>query len=227
MKIVLIMNDNSYPGREYLSQLRNHSFSIDVIIIGHFHSIDMSEEERCGGLWNPVSQREVLKGYDYYRFKSLKSDDLQELLLKKNYEVGIQGGTGILKENIINKFNLGILNFHPGDLPKYRGCSAPEWQIYENKDVICTCHLVDENIDTGPIILKKKLALIYNDYFEFRSIIYKEISFFVIEVLYEIVGNNGIKKLVIQNEKEAIYRKYIGAEKINSLKKLITTNNLK
>ena len=225
MKIALIMNDNSYIGREYLSQLQNSNFLIDVIIIGDFPSIDEIEEERCGGLWNPVSQEEILKKYKSYRFKSLKSSALQELLLKKNYDIGIQGGTGILKKNVINRFNLGLVNFHPGDLPKYRGCSAPEWQIYDNNDVICTCHLIDEGIDTGAIILKKKLELVYNNYFEFRSLIYKKISLFMLEILEDIVKNNQIKELTIQNEKDAIYRKYIGKEIINDLKKSIKNTN--
>ena len=64
----------------------------------------------------------------------------------KKYDLGIQGGTSIINKEVFDKYKLGILNFHPGLLPQYRGCSAPEWQIYENKNVLASCHIIDEGI---------------------------------------------------------------------------------
>lgn len=77
----------------------------------------------------------------------------------KYYDLGIQGDTGILKSDIINKFNLGLINFHPGDLPKYIDCSAQEWQLCENNDIISTYHLIDQWIVTGPVLAKPELTL--------------------------------------------------------------------
>ena len=90
-------------------------------------------------------------------------------------------------------FSLGLLNFHPGDLPKYRGSSAPEWQIIEGKEIIATCHLIDEGIDTGDIIRKKKLNLNYSDYFNMRADIYPQMSLFLVEVIFQIINDKGIK----------------------------------
>lgn len=44
-------------------------------------------------------------------------------------------------------------NFHPGVLPYYRGAGAFSWSII-NEEVITgiTLHVIDEDIDTGPII---------------------------------------------------------------------------
>ena len=213
MNIALIMNDNSYAGREYLSKLIFSGFKIDVIIIGNFPSFDMDEDKRCGGLWNPPSQNVLLKKLDFYKFNSLKSLKLENLLSLKKYHLGIQGGTGILKHNIINKFKYGIINFHPGDLPYYRGCSAPEWQLYEGNDIVSTCHLIDEGIDSGPILAKKKLNFEYNSYFEFRSKIYKETSKFVVDIVEKIIVKGKILELEFQNEKNSKYRSYIGDKK--------------
>lgn len=105
----------------------------------------------------------------------------------KYYDLGIQGDTGILKSDIINKFNLGLINFHPGDLPKYRGCSAQEWQLCENNDIISTCHLIDQWIVTGPVLAKPELNLVYENYHEFRTKIHKETSIFMLKVLTKLL----------------------------------------
>ena len=221
MNIALIMNDNSYAGREYLSKLILDEIRLDVILIGSFPAFDKNENERCGGLWNPPRQDILLRNFNFYRFKSLKSLELENLLLLKNYDLGIQGGTGILKNNIINKFKKGFINFHPGDLPNYRGCSAPEWQLYEDNDIVSTCHLIDEGIDSGPILAKQKLRFEYNNYYEFRSKIYIETSVFMLNIVNKIMNNGEMLESEIQNEKHSKYRIYIGEKRINELKNRI------
>tara|TARA_B110000046_G_C12872275_1_gene346546 strand:- start:399 stop:566 length:168 start_codon:yes stop_codon:yes gene_type:complete len=55
---------------------------------------------------------------------------------------------------------LGILNFRPGLLPKYRGCSAPEWQIYEGEKIYSICHIIGKDFDTGDILEVKELKVL-------------------------------------------------------------------
>mgnify|MGYP002877941927 CR=1 FL=1 len=94
---------------------------------------DLIEEERCGKLWCPIGQLSLAKYHNFYYFQNLRSKKLYRFLGIKKYDLGIQGGTSIINKEVFDKYKLGILNFHPGLLPQYRGCSAPEWQIYENK----------------------------------------------------------------------------------------------
>ena len=52
------------------------------------------------------------------------------------------------------------INFHPGDLPKYRGAHVLNWAIINGeKRIAVTCHFVDEGIDSGDIIAKKYLNI--------------------------------------------------------------------
>ena len=53
LNISLIMNQNSYAGREYLAELLKREIKVDVIQIGKYPKIDDIEEKRCGGLWQP------------------------------------------------------------------------------------------------------------------------------------------------------------------------------
>ena len=51
---------------------------------------------------------------------------------------------------------LGVINLHPGDLPRYAGLFAPFHQILDGQDRLgCTLHWVDEGIDTGPVIARR------------------------------------------------------------------------
>ena len=217
-KITLIMNDNSYPGREYLSKLIG--YNIDVICVGSFPKISLLENDRCGGFWSPKEQSFLQNYFKFFFYKSLESKDFINHLKQKKYCIGIQGGTGILKKNVTDYFKFGIINFHPGDLPSYRGCSAPEYQYIENKKIICTAHLINEKIDTGNIIEKRTLNLDYSSYFNFRASIYPEISFFVRDLISKLMNDvSSIENSIIQNENEANYRKYIGDDVILKLKK--------
>ena len=215
------MNKNSYAGREYLSALKKAKIKVDVLLIGKFNSRNLIEEERCAGLWKPVPFILLKDFFNVFSFSSLKTEKFLNFIENQKYDLGIQGGTGILSEKIFSKFSLGILNFHPGKLPLYRGCSAPEWQLFEKKDIIATCHLIDSKIDTGPIISFKTLDPDMRDYYHFRSTIYPEISIFLVEQIKKIIRSNGFtKNPKIQDESKAIYREYIGSEKIEYLKKI-------
>jgi len=220
MKIAILMNHNSYAGREFIALLKTVGIKFEVISIGHYPPYNYLEEKRCNKLWQPKAFEELIKKINHYNFPFLNSKKLVDFLKEKKYDLGIQGGTGIIKKEIFGKFRLGILNFHPGDLPKYRGCTAPEWQIYEAMPVICSCHLIDAGIDSGPIYKKKKLKLNYKNYHTMRANVYSKIAKFLVEVLQEIINYGGfIHEPIEQNEAEAFYRKPIDKEKLNYIKK--------
>ena len=59
---------------------------------------------------------------------------------------------------------LGFYNFHPGPLPLYRGADPIFQQIKRGEPVAgITLHLLDEGIDTGPIVMQEKIKLLPND----------------------------------------------------------------
>lgn len=218
-KFALIMDQNVYPGREYLSSLKG--LKVDVISIGQNDEFDAEEDERCGGHWHPEFETTLKDSFNFYQFESLRSKALQDFLSEKKYHYGIQGGAGILKKDLIELFMIGILNFHPGDLPFYRGCSAPEWQILEKSEVVCTAHLIDEGIDTGKILSKKVLNVNKDDYHKFRASIYPETANFVVEVVKQLLGSDDlIRRAIDQDENIAIYRKYIGESKLKIIKNM-------
>lgn len=220
MKILLLSNYNFFVGREYMHALKQAHIQFEVALFGHY-SEDFDDDIRCKGLWKPETTENLLKNITYYRFENANDDEFALFLESNHYDLGIQGGTSIIKKRIIDLFKYGILNFHPGDLPRYRGCSCPEWQIFEGEKVLSTAHFITEGIDNGPIFSKKVLNLDYSSYESMRSTIYIETAQFLVDTLIDMINISDMHAhLEDQDEKIAIYWKPIPNDNLN----LIITN---
>ena len=70
----------------------------------------------------------------------------------------------ILSKNFIKNFKGKILNIHPSLLPKYKGLDTHRRAI-ENKDKYsgCTVHLVNSKLDSGKIIVQKRVNIYKKD----------------------------------------------------------------
>jgi len=220
MKLAMIMNHNSYEGREFMSLFLKENIELDVLVIGEYPENVPYEDERCNNLWQPPKFDSLIHKFNNFKFSSLKSDEFINFLSEQKYDVAIQGGTGILKENVISKFNTGILNFHPGKLPDFQGCCAPEWQLLKIGKVYCTCHLIDSGIDTGPIYKIKELNVNKNSYAEMRSSVYPDIANFVIEVIKELKEQDLSSILFTPQGDDGCYYKVIDEDNLNKVKSM-------
>jgi len=70
----------------------------------------------------------------------------------------------ILTKDFIKKFKGKILNIHPSLLPKYKGLNTHLRAINNNEKFTgCTVHYVSSKLDSGKIILQKKVRIFKND----------------------------------------------------------------
>ena len=96
-------------------------------------------------------------------FKNKKISEkrlLQKLVNNKIDLVCLAGFMKILSGDFIKKFNKPILNIHPSILPKYKGLNTHK-KVIKNKDKYSgsTVHLVTKKLDSGKIILQKKIKV--------------------------------------------------------------------
>ena len=64
-------------------------------------------------------------------------------------------------KRFIKNFKGKILNIHPSLLPKYKGLSTHKKVLLNNEKYSgCTVHYVNSRLDSGKIILQKKLKLV-------------------------------------------------------------------
>ena len=87
-------------------------------------------------------------------------------LLKQNKIIFIclAGFMKILSSKFIKQFNGKIINIHPSLLPRYKGLNTHSRAI-QNKDKFtgCSVHYVTEQLDSGKIILQKKIKILKKD----------------------------------------------------------------
>ena len=64
----------------------------------------------------------------------------------------------VLSKSFTKKYKYQIINIHPSLLPKYKGLNTHE-KVIKNKDKFsgCTVHFVTEKLDSGKIIIQKKV----------------------------------------------------------------------
>jgi folate-dependent phosphoribosylglycinamide formyltransferase PurN len=88
---------------------------------------------------------------------SINSAESVRLLQEHNIDLFVYAGAGILKKVLIEAAPLGVLNAHMGLLPSYRGMNVSEWAAWNRDPVGCSVHLIDSGIDTGDILLVRKV----------------------------------------------------------------------
>ena len=102
-----------------------------------------------------------------YYFKKSSRDEkkILDILLKKKIKlICLAGFMKILSSSFINKFKGKIVNIHPSLLPKYKGLNTHA-RVLNNKEKYsgCTVHFVNSKLDSGKIILQKKIKVLKND----------------------------------------------------------------
>ena len=100
-----------------------------------------------------------------FKNKKLAEKKVFKFLLKKNIKlICLAGFMKILSKNFIKKFKGKIINIHPSLLPKYKGLNTHKKAI-ENNDIFtgCSVHFVTAKIDSGKIIIQKKVKIKKND----------------------------------------------------------------
>jgi formyltetrahydrofolate-dependent phosphoribosylglycinamide formyltransferase len=100
-------------------------------------------------------------------YKNKKKAEEKILInLKKNKIdfICLAGFMKILSKKIIKKYKNKILNIHPSLLPKYKGLNTHRRVIQNNEKFTgCTVHLVNSKLDSGKIILQKKIKIFKRD----------------------------------------------------------------
>lgn len=88
-----------------------------------------------------------------------------KIMKDKQIEVIVLAGfMRLLTPEFIEAYRNKILNIHPSLLPLFPGAHAHRDTINSGTKISgCTAHLVDEGIDTGPIIMQKSLEIAENE----------------------------------------------------------------
>ena len=124
----------------------------------------ISNNSKAKGL-NYAKIYKIKKKVLNFKNKNLSENKLLSILKTNNIEmICLAGFIKILSKNFIKRFKGKILNIHPSLLPKYKGLNTHE-RALNNKEKYsgCTVHFVNSKLDSGRIILQKKVKISKND----------------------------------------------------------------
>ena len=120
----------------------------------------VSSRYRAKGL-DLAKKYNIKKKVVSFKKKKLAESKILEFLKKKRINlVCLAGFMKVLTKDFINKYSGTILNIHPSLLPKYKGLNTHE-RVIMNKEKYsgCTVHFVNARLDSGKIILQKKVKI--------------------------------------------------------------------
>ncbi|UWR02862.1 ankyrin repeat domain-containing protein [Ruegeria conchae] len=99
----------------------------------------------------PQDTAEVARslGFDYVEMKHSDIDAVSHHVAEKGLKLGIVAGARILKRPVIECFDEGIVNFHPGPIPETSGLDAFFYTVKKRVSAGVTTHLIDARVDAG------------------------------------------------------------------------------
>ena len=123
-----------------------------------------------------ISNKKDAKGILFSKSKKIKSYSIDKkmsefeqkslsLISRENIDViCLAGFMRILSKTFVKKCKIPIINIHPSLLPKYKGLNTHARAI-KSKDQFsgCTVHHVTSKLDSGTIILQKKIKILKKD----------------------------------------------------------------
>tara|TARA_B100000035_G_C20762012_1_gene448761 strand:+ start:78 stop:653 length:576 start_codon:yes stop_codon:yes gene_type:complete len=123
----------------------------------------VSDNSKAKGL-NFSKKFKIKRKIYSFKIKNPDKEILKDLKKNKIKLICLAGFMKILSKNFIRNFKGKILNVHPSLLPKYKGLNT-HLKAIENKEKFsgCTIHYVNEKLDSGKIIIQKKVKILKID----------------------------------------------------------------
>ena len=130
---------------------KNSPISINLII---------SNKRNANGLKYANQQKIEKKIINFIRPKESEKKIINLLAKKKITFICLAGFMKILSNNFLKRFNGKVTNIHPSLLPKYKGLDTHKRVLKNNEKFSgCTVHYVTAKLDSGKIILQKKIKI--------------------------------------------------------------------
>lgn len=214
-RTALLFMAGNFVGPEYYAGLLRAGRAPNIVCnVGRISDASVTwERRRTGSLWNPPPLPASQK---VHAFASLRETALLDLIRDNEIDICIQAGIGILRGELLEAPKIGWLNVHPGKLPEYRGNACPEWAIFNDDEVWATAHLIDDGIDTGPIVTAGRYEFDLNGgYHRFRAGIYLHCASVLVDALdrLDAAGVEGLSGvLTAQDQARGVYYPKIPAE---------------
>ena len=157
IKACAFISGNGSNLKSILNSSREYNFPIKINLI-------ISNNIKANGLKLAKKYGIPYKFFPYKNQKKFERSCLIEIKKKKIKFLCLAGFMKILSNNFIKSFGYKIVNIHPSLLPKFKGLHTHKRVLKSSQKYSgCTVHYVTSKLDSGRIILQKRVLISEND----------------------------------------------------------------
>ena len=122
--------------------------------------------------------------------KELFEDEIIQILKSFDVELVVMAGwMKIVSSDFVGKFKNRIINIHPSLLPSFKGSKAINEALLNGSKITgCSVHIVEEEVDSGALIMQAALPILKNDNIESLS---RKIKFLEYKILPQSISKAG------------------------------------
>jgi len=198
MRIVLI--GQAAFGQKVLEALLNRGEQVAAVYV---------PTDKPGSRIDPLKESAQQHGIPVSQPQRLRDPGVLEKFVELVPDLGVMAFvTDIVPESILNSPRLGTIQYHPSLLPRHRGRSSINWAIINgDKKTGITILWPDAGIDTGPMLLQKKVEISPTD--TVGSLYYDKLSPLGVEAIMESIDliYKGRAPRIPQDESQATYER--------------------
>lgn len=159
LKLVVLISGSGTNLRALLEATKDDSFPAQIVAVGADNQASGLAYAQEYGV--PTF---VLSPADYANRVGWGEALMAEIATYSPDLVVCAGFMRILPANVVEAFSPNLINLHPALLPLYPGAHAVRDALADGATVTgATVHIVDEGIDTGPVIEQVKVDITADD----------------------------------------------------------------
>ena len=157
IKTCVFISGNGTNLKSLIKNSRDYDFPIKIALV-------ITNNNKANGIRLAIKYGIPFKYISYVKGREFERKSLQELEKRKIKFLCLAGFMKILSKDFIKKFGYQIVNIHPSLLPKFKGLDTHK-RVLKTKEKYsgCTVHFVSPKLDSGKIILQKKVLISKNE----------------------------------------------------------------
>ena len=185
LKIGVLASGKGTNFQELINLSENGELDIDIKVL-------ITNNDDAGCIKRAESGRiphKIIRGKDFSQKKLFELEIINTLIDYDVELVVMAGWMKIVSPFFINKFKNKIINIHPSLLPSYKGGSAIKDALLNGSKITgCSVHFVEEEVDSGKLIIQAALSILKDDNVETLS---KKIQFLEHKILPQSISHAG------------------------------------
>ena len=157
VKACILISGTGSNLESIIKSSRNYNFPIKIELI-------ISNNINAKGLKLAKKYSIPYKLFSSKNRKAFERNSLFEIKKRGIKFLCLAGFMKVLSNSFIKTFGYKIINIHPSLLPKYKGLNTHRRVLKNNEKYSgCTVHFVTPKLDSGKIILQKKIWIDKNE----------------------------------------------------------------